>query len=329
MHVKIFGLAIWAVAFCGMLAGGCDRAPEEAGGEARTYPYKVSTTVGMVTDIVRAVAGDKAAVQGIIGQGVDPHLYKPTRDDISAMMGADVVFYSGLLLEGKMTDSLVRIAKNKAVCAVTEKIDAAYLLEPDGAAGHADPHVWMDAGAWSQAVQAVADELAAFDPDNADYYKENAQSYQKQLAELDAYGKRVMATIPESQRVLITSHDAFNYFGRAYGIRVMGVQGVSTESEAALSHINELVDHIVSHKVQAIFIETTVNPKNIRAIIEGAKGRGYELKIGGELFSDAMGKPGTYEGTYVGMLDHNLTTVVRALGGEAPAGGFQGKLSHE
>lgn len=328
MHARFFGLAMWMV-MCGLLVGGCGRAPEASGDGGRAYPYKVVTTVGMVTDIVQAVAGDKAQVRGIIGQGVDPHLYKATRDDISAMMGADVVFYSGLLLEGKMTDSLVRVARNKAVCAVTEKIAPEYLLEPAGMAGHADPHVWMDVSAWSQAVQAVADELTAFDPANADYYKQNAQAYQKQLTELDAYGKRVMATIPEPRRVLITSHDAFNYFGRAYGIKVMGVQGVSTESEAALSHINELVDYIVSHKVQAIFIETTVNPKNIRAIIEGAKGRGYDLKIGGELFSDAMGKPGTYEGTYVGMLDHNLTTVVHALGGEAPAGGFQGKLSHE
>ncbi len=296
--------------------------------EPKAYPYQVTTTVGMVNDIVKNVAGDKANVKAIMGPGVDPHLYKPTRDDVSAMMRADVVFYAGLLLEGKMSDTLIKVARNKPVYAVTELIDEKYLLEPVDFAGHYDPHVWMDASAWAKCAEVAGKSLGEYDPKNAALYRTNAATYAEQCAKLHEYAKRSAASIPENSRVLITSHDAFNYFGRAYGLNVMGVQGLSTESEAGLQRINHLVDFIVKNRVKAVFVESSVSPKNIQALIEGAKARGHNVKIGGELFSDAMGADGTYEGTYIGMIDHNITLVTRGLGGEAPEGGMQGKLTH-
>jgi manganese/zinc/iron transport system substrate-binding protein len=302
--------------------------PERAEAAPKMYPYKVTTTVGMVNDIVRNVAGDKARTTAIMGAGVDPHLYKPTRDDVAAMISSDVIFYSGLMLEGKMADTLIKVGRNKPVYAVTELIDEKFLLEPEDFGGHYDPHVWMDPSAWAKAVEAVGKSLAEFDPKNAAEYKKNAAAYAAKCEELHAYGKKVLATVPEEARVLISSHDAFNYFGRAFNLKVMGVQGISTESEAGLQQINGLVDFIVKNNVKAVFVESSVSPKNIEALVGGVKARGKDLKIGGELFSDAMGAEGTYEGTYLGMLDHNITLVTRALGGEAPAKGLGEKLTH-
>lgn len=302
---------------------GSARADEPA---ARKYPYRIATTVAMVADIVREVAGDRAEVIGIIGEGVDPHLYKPSRNDVAELLKADMVFYSGLMLEGKMSDTLIRVASRKPVKAVTQLIGEKLLLEPEEMEGHFDPHVWMDASLWAKAVEAVAVALGEFDPANASAYTERGKAYAAKCMELHEYGKRCMATIPEQSRVLVTSHDAFNYFGRAYGLTVRGVQGISTESEAGLRDINELIDFIVERKVKAVFVETSVPQKNIRALIDGAKAKGIEVKVGGELFSDAMGTAGTYEGTYLGMLDHNITTVTRALGGQAPEGGMSDKL---
>lgn len=294
----------------------------------KKYPYEVVTTVGMVNDIVRNVAGDKAQCKAVMGAGVDPHLYKPTRDDVSAMTRADAVFYSGLMLEGKMADTLVKVARSKPVFAVTELIDEKTLLEPADFNGHYDPHVWMDPSAWARCVEAVGKSLEEYDPANADLYKKNAAAYAERCQALHAYGQKVLATVPKESRVLISSHDAFNYFGRAFDLQVLGVQGLSTESEAGLQRINELVDFIVKNNVRAVFVESSVSPKNIEALVAGVRARGGELKIGGELFSDAMGAEGTYEGTYLGMLDHNITLVTRALGGEAPAKGHGGKLTH-
>jgi manganese/zinc/iron transport system substrate-binding protein len=293
----------------------------------KSYPYKVTSTVGMVTDIVRQVAGDKATVTGIMGAGVDPHLYKPTRDDVSSMMRADVIFYSGLMLEGKMADTLIKLARTKPVHAVTELIEEKYLLEPEEMQGHHDPHVWMDPSAWAKAVESVGRALAEYDPANAEHYRASAGTMVGRCEELAEYGRKVLSTIPESSRVLISSHDAFNYFGRAFGLKVMGVQGLSTESEAGLQRINELVDFIVAQEVRAVFVESSVSPRNIEALLQGVRSRGKALRVGGELYSDAMGAEGTYEGTYLGMIDHNITTVTRALGGQAPERGWQGKLS--
>jgi manganese/zinc/iron transport system substrate-binding protein len=263
-----------------------------------------------------------------MGEGVDPHLYKPTVNDIKQLMQADVVFYSGLLLEGRMADSFAKIARSgNPVFAVTEGIAESYLVEPPAFGGHYDPHVWMDVSAWSECVGFVARVLSEYDPANASSYHSRAEAYRSQLKELDKYARETIATIPESQRVLVTAHDAFGYFSRAYGIEVRSVQGISTESQAAVHDINTLIDLIVERRIQAIFVETSVSEKNIQAITEGAGRRGWRVAIGGQLFSDAMGPPGSYEGTYIGMIDHNVTTIARALGGKVPPRGWQGKLA--
>jgi len=292
--------------------------------------YRAVGTVGMVTDLVKRVAGDRAEVEGLMGTGVDPHLYKPTRSDVAKLMRADVVFYNGLLLEGKMTDTLIRAATSgKKVYAVTELIEDQDLLEPAAFDGHADPHVWMDPTAWSKAVAVIRDKLIDLDPAGEAAYRANAEALQAELAELDAYAERVLTSVPEGQRVLVTAHDAFNYFGRRYGYDVVGIQGISTESEAGVRDIEELVDLLVERNIKAVFVESTVSRRNIGALIDGAAARGHEVVIGGELFSDAMGEPGTYRGTYVGMIDHNASTIASALGGDVPTGGMQGKLTDE
>lgn len=304
-------------------------AEDKTGGGPSAYPFKTVATVGMIADIVRVVAGEHADVKGLIGEGVDPHLYKPTASDVKALQGAEIVFYNGLMLEGKMGDVLVRVATaGKPVHAVTEAImrQGDYVMTDESE--HYDPHVWMDVRGWIKAVEVVRDSLVKFDAKNAAGYEDNAKAYIGRLTSLDEYSKKVIGSIPEQQRVLVTAHDAFNYMARAYGLEVRGIQGISTESEAGVKDIENLIDFLVSRKIPAVFVESSVSDKNIKALVEGAKARKHQVKIGGELFSDAMGKAGTYEGTYLGMIDHNVTTIVRALGGKAPAKGWQGKLSH-
>jgi manganese/zinc/iron transport system substrate-binding protein len=298
-------------------------------GHQGTGPIKIVATVGMVADIVREVGGAHVDVSQICGPGVDPHLYKATRDDVAALSSADMIFYSGLMLEGKMSDTLVKMARARPVVAVTESIDVSLLLEPEDFQGHYDPHVWMDVSAWSKCVDAVSAALSEFDSVHAAHYEGNANAYKERLVALHEYGVKAIGSIPEGSRVLVTSHDAFNYLGRAYGLDVQGVQGISTESEAGLQRVSELVDMLVNKNVKAVFIESSVPRKSIDSLIEGARAKGHDVSVGGELFSDAMGKDGTYEGTYVGMLDHNITTIARALGGEAPEKGLHGKLHRD
>jgi manganese/zinc/iron transport system substrate-binding protein len=302
---------------------GCGKEEKTAGA-----PYEVAATVGMIANIVREVAGDRASIKGIIGEGVDPHLYKPTSTDVKALQAADLIFYNGLMLEGKMSDVLVRLAgSGKKVFAVTEAIqdDGDYVITNE--AEHYDPHVWMDVKGWKKAVTVVERALGEYDPANAAFYTQNAAAYQEQLSKLDDYAATSIATIPATQRVLVTAHDAFNYLSRAYSIEVRGVQGMSTESEAGVKDIETLVAFLVERKIPAVFVESSVSDKNVRALLEGAAAKGHPVIIGGELYSDAMGPAGTYEGTYIGMIDHNITTITRALGGTAPEKGFQGKLS--
>lgn len=291
--------------------------------------YTAVASVGMIADIVRNVAGDRATVIGIIGEGVDPHLYKPTRKDVVTLSEADIVFYNGLMLEGKMGDVLVRVArKGKPVYAVTEEIlDQGNYVMTDKSE-HYDPHVWMDVQGWMRAVGVVAAALSEFDPAGAETYAANEAAYQAELKRLDDYARQVIGSIPADQRVLVTAHDAFSYLGRAYGIDVHGIQGLSTESEAGVQDIENLISFLVQREIPAVFVETSVADRNVRALVEGAQARGREIAIGGELFSDAMGPAGTYEGTYIGMIDHNVTIITNALGGEAPAGGMNGRLSH-
>lgn len=328
----------WLAVFLAGVLSGCS--PADGNRQAETnssasrkplsYPYQAVATVGMIADVVRNVAGNHAKLKGLIGEGVDPHLYKPTRNDVLAILQAEIVFYNGLKLEGKMADVLAQSHREgRTVCAVSESILKREDYGMIDESNRHDPHLWMDVQGWMRATQVVDKTLRQFDPQNAEAYRRNADSYLKTLRQLDDYAQKSIASIPPPQRVLVTAHDAFRYLGRAYGLEVRGIQGLSTESEAGVKDIETLVSFLVSRKIPAIFVETSVSEKNVRALVEGARAQGHEVKIGGALFSDAMGKRGSYEGTYVGMIDHNVTTIVRALGGEAPEQGMNGKLSEK
>lgn len=297
--------------------------PEPSAGKLR-----IVATTGMIGDVARRIAGDRAVVEVLMGPGVDPHLFQPTRDDMRRILAADVIFYNGLLLEGRMTDALVRAATDgRRVHAVTELIDPQYLAQPEDLEGKDDPHVWMDPTAWSKAAIVIRDRLIERDPDGASTFHQNTTTLLEEFERLDQYCLRVLHSVPIEQRVLVTAHDAFGYFGRRYGYEVLGIQGLSTESEAGVRDIERLVDLLVTRRVGAVFVESTVSDRNVKALIAGAKSRGHTVVIGGELFSDALGPADTYEGTYVGMIDHNATTIARALGGQAPPRGMQGKLA--
>lgn len=276
-----------------------------------TAPIKAVCTTGMVADVVRFVGGAHVEVEQLMGEDVDPHLYKVTSADVAKLNAADVIFYSGLHLEGKMTDALERLARKKPVFPVTEYLPAAAILTDDHK--HPDPHVWFDVSLWSDVAGIICDALAMYNPTNAEAFKKNRDVYRARLSALHEEAKAMIATIPREKRVLITSHDAFRYFGRAYDIEVKGIQGISTDTEASLREINELVEFIVTRKVKAVFVETSVNQRNMKSLQEGCHSRGHVVALGGELYSDAMGNPATPEGTYIGMIRHNVDTIVAAL----------------
>ncbi|MCA9115466.1 MAG: zinc ABC transporter substrate-binding protein [Planctomycetaceae bacterium] len=324
--VCLSGLLL-VLAGCG--GGGTDSpsAADSAAVFQSSQPYRIVTTVGMVTDIVRTVAGDRAEVFGLMGPGVDPHLHSPSRDDVNRLLQADVVIYGGLNLEGKMTRVFEDMAaKGRVVFAITDGLPRDVLRSPPEFEGHFDPHVWMDVSLWSRCAEHVAQRLAELDPPHAAGYAERAAALKQQLKQLDEYARTSLQSIPEQRRVLVTAHDAFGYFSTAYGIPSRSVQGLSTESEASVADINALVKFISERGISAVFIESSIPEDRIEAVLEGVRSRGGEVRIGGELYSDAMGPEGQYEGTYIGMIDHNVTTITRALGGQAPTGGMNGKL---
>ncbi|WP_102274829.1 metal ABC transporter solute-binding protein, Zn/Mn family [Cytobacillus massiliigabonensis] len=273
----------------------------------------VTTTIGQIADAAKHIGGDKVAVNSLMGPGTDPHLYKATQGDIAKLEKADIIFYSGLHLEGKMLDVLERINKTKPTYAIAEAIDKESLLSANGGSYAYDPHVWFDINLWKQALEEVKKGLIEIDPKNKDYYEENSQNFFKQLDELHAYAANEMARIPDEQRVLVTAHDAFGYFGKAFDMEVMGLQGLSTDSEYGLGDVQNLVDTLVKRNIKAVFVESSISERSINAVIEGAKKKGHEVKIGGELFSDAMGEEGTDEGTYIGMYKHNVMTIAESL----------------
>ena len=287
----------------------------------------VVATTGMIADAARTVGGERVEVQALMGPGVDPHAYRQTRTDIVAMTQADLVLWHGLYLEAQMEDFFLDLAGSQNVVAVGEAMPTNLLIGHDDYAERHDPHVWMNPNLWSRVVLTVRDALIEVDPEGAAAYDENADAYLSDIARLSRYKTEVLSTVPPESRVLLSAHDAFNYFGSAYGFEVVGIQGISTESEAGLNRIGELVDMLVERDIRAVFVESSVSDRNIRALIEGAAARGHEVMIGGELFSDAMGEPGSYEGTYLGMIDHNATIITNALGGDAPAQGMDGLLS--
>jgi manganese/zinc/iron transport system substrate-binding protein len=286
---------------------------------------RIVATTGMVADAARRIGGGE--VQALMGPGLDPHSYRLTRSDISALARADLVLWHGLGLEAQMEAFLQELAAKTRVVAVADAVPKDRLIASAEYPDRFDPHVWMDPVLWSMVSQTVQQALDGAMPDRAAAHAAEGDAFRAEIAALDAYSRQVLATVPEQARVLVTAHDAFGYFGRAYGFEVLGIQGISTESEAGLARIGELVDLLVDRKVAAVFVESSVSDRSIRALIEGAAAKGHEVSIGGELYSDAMGPDGSYEGTYIGMIDHNVTTIARALGGQAPAQGMSGRLA--
>lgn len=293
---------------------------------AANTPLNVVATTGMIADLARSVGGEHVSVQGLMGAGVDPHAYRQTRSDIVAMTRADAVLWHGLYLEAQMEDFLLDLGRNSPVHAIAETVNPNQLIAHEDYAGRYDPHIWMDPALWSLCVPAVVDALADLRPDARPDFEANAGAFLDEAGALSAYATDLLSNVPAERRVLLTAHDAFGYFGTAYGFDVMGIQGISTESEAGLNRISTLVDFLVSRQLPAVFVETSVSDRNIRALVEGAAAKGHAVQIGGALFSDAMGPDGTYEGTWLGMIDHNVTTIARALGVDAPAGGRLGLL---
>ncbi|MED1950548.1 metal ABC transporter solute-binding protein, Zn/Mn family [Brevibacillus centrosporus] len=293
-----------------LVFAGCsgNAAPQEGNGA-----WKVTATTGMVADIVKQVGGKHVEVTQLMGAGVDPHLYKASEGDIKRIDQADIIFYSGLHLEGKMVEIFEKIGKTKPVKPVTAKLTKEDLLADPASPDNPDPHVWFDVSLWMKAVEQVRDDLIALDAANQADYSANAEKYLAELKELDAYAKAQLASIPKEQRVLVTAHDAFQYFGRAYEVEVLGLQGISTASEYGLKDVQQLVDTLVDRRIKAVFVESSVPKRSIEAVVQGAAAKNHSVTIGGELFSDAMGAPGTPEGNYLGMVKHNVDTIVGAL----------------
>jgi manganese/zinc/iron transport system substrate-binding protein len=297
----------------GLLISACAGPADSAGQDLGARKIQVVATTGMIGDIVENVGGERVEVTGLMGPGIDPHVYKATAGDVQAMEQADVIFYNGLHLEAAMAGVLERMQDRRTVVAVTDGIDRSVLIAPEQFEGAYDPHVWFDVTLWMQAVQTVYNTLSEMDPGSADLYRENAEAYLEELSQLHAYVQEQAGRVTAEKRVIITAHDAFNYFGRAYGFEVRGLQGISTATEASTGDVQQLANFIVEREIPAIFIESSVSERNVQAVQAAVRAQGFEVKIGGELFSDAMGNPGTPEGTYIGMVRHNVDTVVNAL----------------
>ncbi|PTB82136.1 manganese transporter [Alloalcanivorax venustensis] len=273
----------------------------------------VVATTGQIADAIKEISGDHLQVSALMGPGVDPHLYKATQSDLSKLDKAEVIFYNGLHLEGQMLDIFEQMAKDKTVLAVGETLDEKQLLASDTDAMLHDPHIWFDIELWKGVVKAISTQLQEEYPEFKADFQTNEAAYLKKLDDLQSYAEKRVNEIPQQQRILVTAHDAFNYFGRSQGFEVRGLQGLSTDSEYGVKDVQEMVDFLVENKIKALFIESSVSDKAMKAVIEGAKEKGHDIVIGGELFSDAMGAEGTTEGTYIGMYQHNIDTIVDAL----------------
>lgn len=297
-----------------LLVTGCGGG--EPAAEAASDALQIVTTTSMITDITKVVGGEQVEVNGLMGAGIDPHLYVASEGDMELLQNADVIFYNGLFLEAQMVEILEQIGERKTVVPVSQGVDEQQLLPWADYADEYDPHIWFDVTFWMKAVETVRDTLVEADAANAATYQANAAAYLEELTQLDAYVKEQAARVPAEQRIVITAHDAFHYFGRAYGFEVRGLQGISTASEAGTADVQALADFIAKNQVKALFVESSVPVRNIEALQAAVQARGFEVGIGGELFSDAMGSPDTPEGTYVGMVRHNIDTIVGALLGE-------------
>ena len=292
----------------------CAACAESSGSVKREGTIKVVTTTSIVGDLVENIAGGTVEVTSLMGTGVDPHLYKASAGDVEKLAGADMIFYNGLHLEGKITDVLGQMRKSGVfTVGVGEEIDKSLLFSPEEYQGYYDPHIWFDVALWKKAARVVMEAFSLYDPQNAPVYRRNAESYLEELDLLQVYIQKKIATLRPDRRVLITAHDAFNYFGKGYGFEVMGLQGISTDSEASVADIRNLSKTITERKIPAVFIETSISPRYMRALRASVKARGFDVRIGGSLYSDSMGSPGTEEGTYIGMFRSNVDTIVESL----------------
>lgn len=292
----------------------CAACAESSGSVKRGGTIKVVTTTGMVGDLVRNIAGDTVEVLSLMGTGVDPHLYKASAGDVEKLAGADMIFYNGLHLEGKITDVLGQMRKSGIfTVGVAEGIDKSLLFSPEEYQGYYDPHIWFNVALWKKAAEVVMEAFTLYDPENAPVYRRNTESYLEELDLLQTYLRKKIATLRPERRVLITAHDAFNYFGEGYGFEVMGLQGISTDSEASVADIKNLSRTITERRIPAVFVETSISPRYMRALQASVKARGFDVRIGGSLYSDSMGAPGTEEGTYIGMFKRNVDTIVESL----------------
>lgn len=299
------------------LVAGCGAAGEREGIEATgNGPVKVVTTTNFITDAVREVGGDRVSVTGLMGAGVDPHLYKASAGDVNDLREADAIFYGGLYLEAKMQEVFEELAESRPVFAVTDGMPRDRLLDPPNAAPveeEYDPHVWFDVSLWKYAVEKIRDDLIEVDPEGEAGYRRNAARYLKELTRLDQETEAKLASIPERRRVLVTSHDAFRYLGRRYDLDVAAVQGLSTAAEATTGDIERVASVIADRGVKAVFVESSVPPQTVDAVLAAAEQEGGDAEIGGELYSDAAGEDGTFEGTYRGMVETNVDKLVEGL----------------
>ncbi|WP_117161512.1 metal ABC transporter solute-binding protein, Zn/Mn family [Paraliobacillus sp. X-1268] len=291
---------------------GCSTQDEETINKSEE-PLKVVTTIAQIADAVENIGGEHVDVTSLMGPGVDPHLYNAVQGDIQTLDQADIIFYNGLHLEGQMGEIFEQMEQDKTTTPVSENIPESKLLSDPESPTITDPHVWFDISMWSYSVEAVRDDLIDIDPDNEESYSQNAADYLAELEALDIYAKERFEEIPEESRVLVTAHDAFNYFGKAYGFEVVGLQGLSTESDYSVNDVQKIIDLLIDRNVKGVFVESSVSDRSINAVVEGAKEAGHDVSIGGELYSDAMGEAGTEEGTYAGMFKHNVDTIVEAL----------------
>jgi manganese/zinc/iron transport system substrate-binding protein len=273
----------------------------------------VVTTTGMIADVASRIAGPHVEVLSLIGPGLDPHTFKPTESDVRKLTTADLILYNGLNLEGTMGDVLRKVGRSRATLAVAETLPSDLLLRSEFSVGHADPHVWFDVSLWRRTIPAVEAALLKLLPSAGEEFRRNAERFEDELETLDKEVSAGIASIPAERRLLVTAHDAFGYFGRRYGIDVVGLQGISTATEAGIQDVRRVVDLVVERRVRAVFVESSVNPDTIESVRQGCQEKGHMVSIGGQLFSDAMGSEGTPEGTYVGMVRHNLATIVNAL----------------
>lgn len=316
MRASRRGLLAAVVAFLAVTTTACTSSSDAAAENLSGRTVQVATTTNFITDTVERIGGDRVEVTGLMGPGVDPHLYQATAGDVRTLREADVIFYGGLQLEGKMADLLDQLGEEKPTVAVTADIPRDRLLEPPAnVAEQYDPHVWFDVALWVRVSGTIADALKERDPENAALYQANLEDFLADLRELDRYVTERIATVPEGRRVLITSHDAFEYFGRAYDIEVDAIQGISTAAEATTADIERIADLIAARGVPAVFVESSVPRQTIDALIAAAAQRGAEVRVGGELYSDAAGDPGTPEGTYIGMVRANADRIAEGLGG--------------